>query len=1101
MIKEEKLNRPKAFKRIRENVEKLSSSNRTIKDIFNISFAYEQFTLFNQVKDGSVINITYGEAKKHIEEFANYFSTQIKDTKYVGLLLENSPEWIYSYYGLLMAGFVPVLLSTASTDQDNIEILKDLDANLVVTNKEFPCKSINPYEIKESSPIKEKKWANGTVFVTSGTSGKSKIYLYTGEELSDQLINVYGLMKDRPMFLSFYKGFIKQYLVLPLYHIFGFTAGFLWFTFFNVTVVLPQSLAPEHIREGALLGEPTHLLAVPLFWEHIAKKILATVKEKNAEKKFSKALRISTRIQSRHPKHGAGFVKNVLFKGYIDKILGKSLQFCITGGTAISEETLKIINGLGYPLVNGYGSTEIAISSFVNPKTIKSRNSLSIGEPFRNYKYSLNKQHELCVVTNAGYNSALINGIFVERDKNGPIETNDICYDEFDKYYIKGRLDEIFVGKNGENYSLPKIEKSLMSNLATDTVCVSCGGKMALVLSYDKNIPHNLIKKDLSNIIHNENFTKYAIGKIFVTNDELPKANGIKIKRNVVQSMLDNGQILSLDISMSNDENEKIELNPIIYDKVIKSFKEVLKVERIENDSDFFIDLGGDSLSYFELVSALENEFETPLEINIQVTRTPKLFTLQAMKQLPEDYGKEEIEKSKNSREIPAKKHHFKFLHFIGRCFIKLTGFIPFYIFVTPRFFYSSRKAKKDSKNLKDGAILIANHTSTFDYVTYVFKHLFKVVHTFVGPAIYRFKSLRHLCNVLENIEVKKDDPANLEALKTAREYLKNKKTIAIFPEGRFEDNPGEIERFSSSAIRLAFETKTPIIPHYFKGNYGLFKRAKINVGEKIYVHELVKKDVLTEEDIERVNQYLVEVIKKLRHQLNSFLVHKTQAYFSWKLFVSDLFKITGFPIGYPIFWGKKIYVGDKKKVRLAMKERVILAPTHTSFFDVPFMYLYFVSRRLRIFSLKEAVSSKFLGPLARGAGVIPYDRDAKGGFDLKAFKMTDEILEGNGCVVMFPQGHIVEDGELQGHSIKQGLATHSLRRDVPIIPIVFGSRTRPLKLNKIYIGDPIYPKDYFDVVEASKDNIAKFTDIIQQKMVELQSISQKHNDKMKEKK
>ena len=162
---------------------------------------------------------------------------------------------------------------------------------------------------------------------------------------------------------------------------------------------------------------------------------------------------------------------------------------------------------------------------------------------------------------------------------------------------------------------------------------------------------------------------------------------------------------------------------------------------------------------------------------------------------------------------------------------------------------------------------------------------------------------------------------------------------------------------------------------------------------------------------------------------------------------------------------------------------------------------MYFVSRRLRIFSLKEAVSSKFLGPLARGAGVIPYDRDAKGGFDLKAFKMTDEILEGNGCVVMFPQGHIVEDGELQGHSIKQGLATHSLRRDVPIIPIVFGSRTRPLKLNKIYIGDPIYPKDYFDVVEASKDNIAKFTDIIQQKMVELQSISQKHNDKMKEKK
>lgn len=1101
MIKEERLNRSKAYKRIKKNVDILSSSNRTMEDIFNISFSYEKFTLFNQVKDGSLINITYGEAKEHIEQFANYFSSQIKKgTKYVGLLLENSPEWIYSYYGLLMAGFVPVLLSTASTDQDNIEILKDLGADIVITDKNFALKSINPYEIKESSPIKEKKWANGTVFVTSGTSGKSKIYLYTGEELSDQLINVYGLMKDRPMFLSFYKGFIKQYLVLPLYHIFGFTAGFLWFTFFNVTVVLPQSLAPDHIREGALLGEPTHLLAVPLFWEHITKKVLAAVKEKNAEKKFAKALRISTRIQSRNPRRGARFVKNVLFKGYIDKILGKSLQFCITGGTAISEETLKIINGLGYPLVNGYGSTEIAISSFVNPKTIKSRNSLSIGEPFRNYKYSLNKQHELCVVTNAGYNSALIDGKFVERDKNVPIETKDICEIEFDKYFIKGRLDEIFVGKNGENYSLPQIEKRLMSNLATDTVCVSCHGKMALVLSYDKNIPQNLIKKDLSNIIHNENFTKYAIGKIFVTNDELPKANGIKIKRNVVQSMLDNGQILSLDISMSDDANEKVDLNPAIYEQVVKTFKEVLKVERVESDSDFFIDLGGDSLSYFEFVSALENEFKTPLEINIQVTRTPKLFTLQAMKQLPNDYGMKDYEKSKNSQEIQAKKQHFKFLHFVGRCFIKVTGLIPFFIFVTPRFFYSSKKAKKDSRKLKGGAILIGNHTSTFDYVTYIFKHFFKVVHTFVGPAIYRFKTLRHLCNVLENIEVKKDDPANFEALKTARDYLKRGKTIAIFPEGRFEDNPGEIERFSSSAIRLAFESKTPIIPHYFKGNYGLFKRAKINVGEKIYVHELVKKDVLTEEDIKRVNAHLLEVIKKLKHQLNSFEVHKTQSRISKKLFISDLFKLTGFPFGYLVFWNKKIYIGNKKKIREAMRERVILAPTHTSFFDVPIMYLYFVSRRLRVFALKEAVSSKILGPLARGAGVIPYDRDAKGGFDLKAFKMTDEILEGNGCVVMFPQGHIVEDGKLEGHDLKLGLATHSLRRDVPIIPIVFGNKTKPLKINKMYIGDPIYPKDYFDVVEASKENIAKFTDIIQQKMIELQSISQKHRKKVKEK-
>ena len=1100
MIKEEKLNRAKAKKRINENVTKLLASNKTIEDIFNISFSHEVFTIFNLVKDGSVKDITYGEVKRDVQRFANHFSKEIpQETKYVGLLLDNCLEWVYSYYGLLMAGYVPVLLSTASTNEENLEILKELGTDIVVSNKSIECKTINPFEIHEKELIEEERWANGTIFVTSGTSGKPKIYLYTGEEFANQVINIQTFEKDRPTFFSFYKGYIKQYLVLPLYHIFGFTAGFLWFTFYNVTVVLPQSLAPDHVREAALLGEPTHLLAVPLFWEHIAKKIVSTVKENNAEEKFNKAITFSTGFQKRHPNHGSKFVKNVLFKQYIDKILGKSLQYCITGGTAISLETLQIINGLGYQLVNGYGSTEIAISSFVNGKNIKARNSLSIGEPFRNYKYEINDEKELCVTTKAGYHASLVEGKFVDRNKDIPIPTNDIADCEYGKYYLRGRLDEIFVGRNGENYSLPRIEKSIRSDYATDVVCVTNNGKIALVLSYDKSIPHNIIKKDLSGIIHNENFTKYAIGKIFVTNDELPKANGIKIKRNLVQRMLEEGKILAVDISMDSELNEKVNFNPAIMEKVIQVFKEVTKLDSVDTDSDFFIDLGGDSLAYFDLVTKIESALGTTLEINIQVTRTPLAFTLQAMKQLPANYGEKAGINTENSQEKHVKFERFRFFHFLARCFIKLSGILPFIIFVTPRFFYSSKKAKKESKSLKGGAILIGNHSSTFDYVSYIYKYFFRVIHTFVGPAIYRFKSLRHLCNVMENIEVKKDDPANIEALKKARHYLSKGKTIAIFPEGRFEDNVGEIESFSSSAIRLAFESKTPIIPHYFKGNYGLFKRAKINVGEKIYVHELVKKDTLSEEDIKFVNEYLRERIKKLKHQLYCFETQKTQSIFSWKLFVSDLFKVTGFPIGYCAFWARKVYIGNKKEVRRAMKERVILAPTHTSFFDVPLMYLYFVTRRLRIFSLKEAVSSKLLGPLARRAGVIPYDRDAKGGFDFKAFKTTDEILEGNGCVVMFPQGHIVEDGKLEGHDIKQGLATHSLRRDAPIIPIVFGSKTRIFKLNKIYVGDPIYPKDYFDVVEPSKENIAKFTEIIQKKMIELQSISQKRVKKAKE--
>ncbi len=158
-------------------------------------------------------------------------------------------------------------------------------------------------------------------------------------------------------------------------------------------------------------------------------------------------------------------------------------------------------------------------------------------------------------------------------------------------------------------------------------------------------------------------------------------------------------------------------------------------------------------------------------------------------------------------------------------------------------------------------------------------------------------------------------------------------------------------------------------------------------------------------------------------------------------------------------------------------------------------MYLYWVTRRLRILSLKKAVAGKFLHPLTKGAGVIEYDRDAKGGFDFKSFKETDEILEGNGCVVMFPQGHIEEDGTIKG-DLKQGISMHALRHNVPVIPMIFQKVTRPLRPNRIIIGDPLYPCDYFEECGASKENIAKFTEILQQKMIELQSISQNYSKK-----
>ena len=101
MIKEERLNNRKIAKRLAFNCERLLCSKKTMRDIFEISFYHKDFTFFNFCKSGVVKDITYGEVRNQVERFANHFQKTIgEDCKYVGLLLENCPEWVSSFYGL-----------------------------------------------------------------------------------------------------------------------------------------------------------------------------------------------------------------------------------------------------------------------------------------------------------------------------------------------------------------------------------------------------------------------------------------------------------------------------------------------------------------------------------------------------------------------------------------------------------------------------------------------------------------------------------------------------------------------------------------------------------------------------------------------------------------------------------------------------------------------------------------------------------------------------------------------------------------------------------------------------------------------------------------
>jgi len=636
VIKEEQLTRRKALKRVNRNISLLKSMPETFKSIYEVSFINENFTLFNLVNNAGIKEVTYKEAKDKIIVFSSFFKNAIKtENKYVGILLENSPEWVYSFYGLLRVGYVPVLLSTKNNEAYLKDVISRLNLEYIISDKSYSfIKNINPFDIKNTAEVEE-SWENEVIFTTSGTTGKCRIVSYNGKQLINQIYNAEGIIKKNYLISKSYKGYLKHLLILPLFHVFGFIAVFLWFSFFNVTSVIPYKITPQYIRQAALISEATHVFAVPLFWKTISNEILKVVKKKGLENKFNKGINLSIFIQKLFPKSGIDFVKNKLFKKYLKEILGPSICFCINGGASLDKETFKIINALGYPLVNGYGSTEIGITSFANSKSIKNRMVPSIGNPFDNVRYKINENNELEVSSLSISTKIMENEEWKIASQDLFINTSDSVYKIKESYFFKGRVDEIIVNENGENYSLKEIEDSV-SLLYCDSYIALQDKKtkeINLLISYQSNIHDFRIKNDILHLL-NKGYSP-LIKNIYVTRYIFPKANDIKIIRSeVINHFYFNKEDFKI---INKDELININCNDCDKDilKTIKDlFKSVLNIDDVKDNSNFYSDLNGDSLRYFMLLEAIKNTFNIEIEEKEKLPLTPLEFSKEIMEAL-----------------------------------------------------------------------------------------------------------------------------------------------------------------------------------------------------------------------------------------------------------------------------------------------------------------------------------------------------------------------------------------------------------------------------------------------------------------------------------
>lgn len=596
-------------------IAEFSKEDKNFESLFRYMFD-ENDNVMLETSDGYRIKkVTYGECRARILSFLPTLARELEGVEAdspVGLYCANCPEWIALFWGILACGFKPLLMNLRLPDDVLEGILSEHSVAAVISDgKIFSVKTILKDEamVPSQEVFPARPFGSEVLFLSSGTTNSVKLCAYTGENFYYQILDSANIIRQCPAIKAHYEGELKQLVLLPLYHVFGFIAVYLWFGFFSRTFVFPKDLNPTTIQNTVKKHKVTHIFAVPMVWEAVCKAATAKIRSKG-ERTWRKFERMN-RLVNRSGSFGDVLAKRFL-KEVREGLFGDSICFLISGGSHIQPQTLRFFNGIGYHLANGYGMTEIGITSVETTDTRHILNSASIGAPFGYTEYSVGEKGSLLVRGRTMASRILQNGEERVTDFDAWFDTNDLVREENGRYFILGRRDDLIVGDDGENINPVLAEAELRVN-GVDRLCLFADEQHAAVLLV--SVPGCFSRAELKRIYGElldalrEVKLESAVRRILFTHENLIRGNEFKISRKKLAAAVAKGELRVFDPKQADAHIEQLHAG--LETEIRDCFAEALgrDPETVGVNEQFFGELGGTSIDYFVLLGLIKSRF------------------------------------------------------------------------------------------------------------------------------------------------------------------------------------------------------------------------------------------------------------------------------------------------------------------------------------------------------------------------------------------------------------------------------------------------------------------------------------------------------------
>jgi long-subunit acyl-CoA synthetase (AMP-forming)/acyl carrier protein len=620
------------------------SPQRDFQALFEILFRYQNRVFAEWIVAGDHHSISYFRAKERCLATAEQIKKMTPDLppdSLLGLAMGNSPSWIYVFWGILAAGYRPFLVNLQLGGDIISKLLQELGVHYVIGQKTYgDAISLKPEDlihgVYHPQTVTE-RWGNEVLLSSSGTSATPKVFGFEGSAFAAEMLATQKILKENPAIDTSWRGRGKQLCFLPLYHIFGLEAVYFFFAFLGQTFVFLPFYTPTAILEVIKREGITELFAVPLFYQNVANLIFSEAKREGMAtyQRFLDHLEKSRRLQIRHPSRGRRYAKRA-FREVRSRTFGESLSFCINGGGHLSQEAISLFAGLGYPIHNGYGMTELGVGSVDLSKNLAVLEKNTIGHAFQGLEYRIADPNEAGVgeLLARGpmlFSASYENGVRKPRDPEGFFPTGDLAKATEDGFLLLGRKDEVVVDDSGELVS-PEIEESRFSSPYLQLCAfLRVEGKNILFLWFKKeSTPEQRTAALASFFLANDSLPLAFRIREFREASTLPTTLGFKIRYSELAGQFamnpERFPCAKPPVSDAAFDESSYEAS---LQKVRFLFAETLHkdLSEVTPDSSFFDDLKGTSMDYYSLRCSLNEAFNVPSLLEEEKPlSTPKEF-------------------------------------------------------------------------------------------------------------------------------------------------------------------------------------------------------------------------------------------------------------------------------------------------------------------------------------------------------------------------------------------------------------------------------------------------------------------------------------------